>query len=411
VAALFALALAEALARVYYAVTGGQQTADETSFDSFHKNIDKPTFVEKRKGDRTVVSINPERAHEFHRVGFGVEKAKGTRRIFCLGGSTVYAADVLPWETFPARLQDRLASHYSHLQIEAINLGREGSGTTEIGCTAQDILPYRGDLWIIYTGHNEYLNYPLRFLTATQRRVEQSFVGKSRLAQLLADRSGKLKRAESTARRIENFCREQVQIVSGCEANLRDIIRLAQQAGAKVALISPMSNLKARPLSAAHFNRLTRNDRLMFSSMYGQGQVALISRPGEERGKSLRRAQEFLQWALRVDETHADAHYLLAKTAEALGNYGLAKLEYQAAVDLDAAPQRAKSELLVRLEKVAKEAGATFVDLRPTFERASPNGIWGQNLFVDHLHLNAQGHTLVAQVLSEVIVSQGLLAP
>lgn len=408
VAVLFALVVAEVLARAYYALTRDKQ-AEEASFHSFHRNIDKPTLVAKRDGDKTVASINPERAHEFHSQTFHVEKASETRRLFCLGGSTVYGADVLPSETFPARLQGLLASKYSRLRIEVINLGREGSGTTEIGCTARDIGPYPADLWIIYTGHNEYLNYPLRFLSKTQRRVEQSFVGKSRLAQLLADRSGSLKRAESTAGRIRNFCWEQEQILSECETNLRRIVRLARQAGARAVMVSPMSNLRSRPFSAAHFNSLTQNQRLTFSGLYGQGQAALMPRPRADREQRLQRARSFFELALKVDETHARAHHLLAKTAEALGHYDLAKLEYQTAIDLDAAPQRAKSELLAGMERLAKEAGAVFVDLRPSFERASPNGIWGDNLFVDHLHLNERGHALVAQALSEAIVSGGLL--
>ena len=407
-AVVVALAIAEGLARAYYALTRDRQ-AEGGSFNSYHKNIDKPTFVHKRDGDKTVASINPERAHEFHSLTFTVEKAKGTRRVFCLGGSTVYGADVPPSETFPARLQDLLASQYSHPRVEVVNVGREGSGTTEIGCTARDIVPYAADLWIIYTGHNEYLNFPLRFLSKTQRRVERSFLGKSRLVQLVADRSGSLKRAESTTERIRNFCREQAQILRECEANLRQIARLARQAGARLVLVSPLSNLKARPFSAAHFNELTQNQRLTFSGLYGQGQSALMPRPRADRDKRLRRARSFFGLALKVDETHAGAHYLLARTAEALGNYDLAKLEYQTAIDLDAAPQRAKSELLAGLEEVARETGAVFVDLRPWFESASPNGIWGGDLFVDHLHLNERGHAFVAKALSEAIVSGNLL--
>jgi hypothetical protein len=61
--------------------------------------------------------------------------------------------------------------------------------------------------------------------------------------------------------------------------------------------------------------------------------------------------------------------------------------------------------------RVAQASRTPLVDVRQLFDQASPHGLPGEELFVDHVHPTFRGHQLIAEALCQEMVRQGMLAP
>ena len=401
------LGVGEVLARVLT----GRKRGPDTSFASYHGNVHKPIFAPQPGEGGAVLSVSPDRAHEFQPHTFSLVKPADTFRVFCLGGSAARAEDVPRPQRFTSLLEGMLAQRRPRSRFEVINLGRSGSGSAEIRYAADEIARYPADLWIFYTGHNEYLNYPYRVFSKTRPNAEAGPLAASHLMRLIRDRvlTRSLRRAETVEERLRNSYAEHQALLHEFAVNLAHMVRTARERGVRVVLASPVSNLKIPPFSPAHLQPLSRKRRLEFAAAYGQGLAALMPRPHKDPLKAARRARSYAELSIRIDKTHAGAHYLLAKALEALACYSIARHEYQVAIDLDTASHRAKSAVRDVLASVADQEDALFVDLRPWFEKASPHGIWSHDCFVDHVHLNARGHAVVAQALCDAIEQARLL--
>ena len=89
-------------------------------------------------------------------VLFSVRKAARTKRVFCLGESTM-AGFPYEYNATPASLlKDQLTALLPADTIEVINIGRSAVGSTVVRDLLTDILPYEPDLVVIYVGHNEF---------------------------------------------------------------------------------------------------------------------------------------------------------------------------------------------------------------------------------------------------------------
>ena len=83
-------------------------------------------------------------------------KSPRTKRIFCLGESTMAG---FPYEynaTPPSMLKDRLATLFPLDTIEVINAGMSAVGSTVVRDMIADLVHYEPDLFVLYVGHNEF---------------------------------------------------------------------------------------------------------------------------------------------------------------------------------------------------------------------------------------------------------------
>jgi hypothetical protein len=105
-----------------------------------------------------------------------------------------------------------------------------------------------------------------------------------------------------------------------------------------------------------------------------------------------------LDEALRMAPDHAETWHERGRLAARLGDFDKARVAFQKAVDLDARPYRAGSKINAILAALAAgRSDVTLVDLARLFAEASPHGLVGDNLFLDHVHANRQGNLLVAR--------------
>ncbi len=87
---------------------------------------------------------------------FQLRKGPRTRRIFCLGESTMAGFPYDFHATAPSFLSDRLQNLFPEDTIEVINVGLSAVGSHVVLDFALELLDYEPDLFIVYLGHNEF---------------------------------------------------------------------------------------------------------------------------------------------------------------------------------------------------------------------------------------------------------------
>jgi tetratricopeptide (TPR) repeat protein len=97
-----------------------------------------------------------------------------------------------------------------------------------------------------------------------------------------------------------------------------------------------------------------------------------------------------------------------------LGHYTKAKEYYIKARDDDTLrfrPGSAINQVIKQeYERQPMENFTQLLDIERSFAEASPEGIPGENLFYDHVHLNIDGHYLAAAVIFDAIIHNGWIS-
>jgi tetratricopeptide (TPR) repeat protein len=122
-------------------------------------------------------------------------------------------------------------------------------------------------------------------------------------------------------------------------------------------------------------------------------------------------ADEVLRAAIGLDDDAADAYYARGRLLEVSGDYQAARQAYLAAKDRDGLRFRAPEEFNRVIRAAAKQHGATVVDVQQAFVDASPNGLVGNGLMLEHLHPNLDGYFILADSFYEAIKARQLIDP
>ena len=87
-----------------------------------------------------------------------IEKPAATWRVICVGGSTTFGAGILGDEnTYPARLEERLARALPDRHVEVWNAGVPGYTTAEnVIYLGLRLIDFHPDLIVIYDGYNDF---------------------------------------------------------------------------------------------------------------------------------------------------------------------------------------------------------------------------------------------------------------
>jgi tetratricopeptide (TPR) repeat protein len=125
-----------------------------------------------------------------------------------------------------------------------------------------------------------------------------------------------------------------------------------------------------------------------------------------EEKKDYTAAIRLYEEATRIDDQFADLAFRLARCYAALGKKVQAREQYERARDLDTLRFRTDSTInsIIR-EVVASKAdsAARLADAERAFARKSPDGIPGEDLFLEHVHMNFKGNWLLARTVFECI--------
>ncbi len=342
-------------------------------------------------------------------------------RVFAVGGSTVQGA---PYEHeergFPQRLQGLLESRHPDLAFRFINAGVGGLDSRSLPDMTRQILELNADALIVYTGNNELAGKLLYDCSQPRREGLERWLNRVRL--IRAGRSMWLKYhgapamlgAQGLGRNQDDCMKQQIreqwarqaalssdstmagtpqgssepwmpafpartdmdylQVLQDFKSNLESLSELAGDAGVPVWIALPAVNYLAEPVFPLPDPRLTGAERGRLDHLLQVARAA-SDVPGAKR--TLERAQ-------RLDPTHAEVAYRLGRLYLEEGRAEDARELLQLAVDRDYKGNRITSHMSALIEGICRDfPGVRCVDVQGAFQRISPQGIPGDDLFVD----------------------------
>lgn len=273
-------------------------------------------------------------------------------RCAVIGGSTVHGGSGLKASAeFPALVEAQVG-------FPVVNLGFPGLDSFDLVRVVEDMLPFRWSCLVIYGPHNDFANalFQDRYgsvLGAAGAHATawlghfQLFAQVGRAVRGVS--GGERKRPDGNYLAGLDEARH-AEAVHYLEANHRRMVWLARQAGIRVVMVSPVADMFMKPPGTCEGD-----------------DCALVS----------------YQAALRVADTDpARAAHLLRE-----------------ARDRDRVSLRAPTVATERLRAVAREEGAAWVDAEALLPHHPTVPLPARSLFTDPVHLTAEGHRAMADVL------------
>jgi tetratricopeptide (TPR) repeat protein len=314
------------------------------------------------------------------RDSFLLEKPKNGLRLFVMGESTTAGYPYGFNGMFSRVVKDVLSDVLPNDSVEVVNIATSAVNSYTIFDQVDEVLEQQPDGVLLYLGHNEFYGalgvasseslgaFPgfVRFYLQLQRL--RTFLllreGIGKLAALFADeeQSGTLMqrvvREQSIALDSDLYKMGRKQF----ESNLEVILGKFQKAGVPVFIASVTSNIRDQAPFAS-----------IDSELYPPAQVV-----------------------------YDQAQSLLAQ-----GDTSAARSSFKLARDLDALRFRATDDFNLLIKEMAERHKARYVPVAEAFEAASPGGLVGSNLMLEHLHPNDTGYHLMGKTFFEAIAQDG----
>ena len=318
----------------------------------------------ERKGK--VYSTAPSKLGSFVPQEFPADKSSDEYRIALLGGSSInYLGDI-------GHLKAGLAEKYPGKKFTLINVGGIGYGTTRLLLHLQEVIQYRPDLVILYSGHNEFTEDYIRgryYNYGFFEKWHDRLVVSSRFYALFAYAGHKLaeKKIEMAREKRhpfftpefafgweEEFDRD--EIYREYRRNIVEITGRAREAGIDIVICT------------VSYNRMEATYNVQKTD-YNKGQG-----PYQE------------------------------------GDYTKALYYFEKGIDQEPHPLRATETSNGIVKEVAARYAIPLVDVDGIIKRDyAVNGIPGPDLFDDHCHLNKKGNLILQQILLEAIGQGGFV--
>lgn len=394
--------------------------------------------IERRIGDKTFYSINRTVARRyFAQAGtvipepaddvFEIAKRKNTKRIFCLGESTMAG---FPYEfntTAPGFLRDRLQRLLPQYNVEVINVGLSAVGSFVVLDFINELIDYEPDLFILYVGHNEFYgaygagsrvamagSSALTRLTLQLLKFKTFLVLRDGYLMLRRWLSSRDPTPAENATLMEQMVGEQIipygsslyrQAQEAYRENLERIIAVAQERGIPILISTLVSNVKDHPPFESVFDEKSDEAaRARWRQLVSRGDT--LARMG-----NLPAAADRYREALLLDSANAEAYFKLGRVLYDLKMYPEARSAFLRAKDLDALRFRMTEEFQNDMLRVCAEHRVVVARVDSAFAVNSPHSIIGNELILEHLHPNINGYFLMAKTWCRTIMQSDVLVP
>jgi len=354
-------------------------------------------------------------------------KKKSTIRIFVLGGSAAYG-DPEPAYGFCRQLEVLLNEHLSgdsqdsgQNSFEVINAAVTSMNSHVARRIAKDCAAHGPDIFIIYMGNNEVVGpygpptLPA-ILYSSRGFINACITAKKeiRIGQLVKNFSRALRTSGRPGKKwlgMEAFLTSQIthddRKLKYCyqhfRDNISDIIQTAFKSGAKTILCTVPTNIQAcAPLGSKHKEGLTKEQISEWDQHFKKGRELELSGDFEA-------ALAQYEKAGAIDEQYAELAFCIGKCLNALGRTDEAMREFIEARDLDTLRFRADSRINNIIQKAAESQarrGVTLLDIEKNLEKkadGSGSDGPGEEIFLDHVHLNFRGNFLAAYAAMQAI--------
>ena len=315
---------------------------------------------------------------------FDQHKKANSFRVFVLGGSSAEGYPFNPMGSFSRYIRRRLELVYPNTKIEVVNISMTAVNSYTVLDLLPDVLDQTPDLILIYAGHNEYYGAlgvgSVQSYGSSRSLIKlMLYLNKFKITQLVRNSlhwisslfssedngsSGTLMSRMAKDKYIPLYSEVFNEGLQQLANNLTDILHLIQDKNVPVILGRLVSNLK---------------DQKPFIS---------VNTPGYKTADQVyeEAVDEFNSYSF----TKADSLFKLAK-------------------ELDALRFRAPEKMNKIIDDLGIEFLVATIPIDSIFNSASPEGIVGDNLIVDHLHPNVQGYQLIGKAFYDCMEKQGYL--
>ena len=379
----------------------------------------QPLFELDRDG--TSYQTSRSRSLYFGDQQFSAEKGENTFRIFCLGGSTVRGRPYTTDTAFSQWMQVELSTRDTLHNYEVINCGGLSYASYRVSLMLDEILTYEPDLIVIATGQNEFLE------DRTYSDVKESsggilaWLGSLRTVTLVrslfsdadveeARRNSEKKLPGEVAVRLDedsgygSYHRDiqwQADVKEHFEHSLRSMITRCQEKTVPLVMVALGSNIRdCPPFKSEYAAGISTSKQQEWERLFQQA-TAMEGDPES--------ALILYQLAAEIDDQHALLHYRIARCHDQLGEYAAAEEAYRTAKQLDICPLRILDEMQVFVRQLASETGIPLAEAGKRLSAESPQGIAGNNVYMDHVHPTIRSHQLIAETIIEAIQGDGIV--
>ena len=420
---LFLLLLEGGLALFHVQPLAGR----EDPFVGFASNV--PLYVPSAERMTTATS----RLTFFNYQTFPREKAPNSYRIFTLGGSTTYGRPYQDATSFSGYLREMLPLVDNGKDWEVINAGGISYASYRIAHLMEELVHYQPDLFIVYTGHNEFLEERtygqireipavVRSLVSTLAKTRTWTALRAGLQKVgLASQAGSDHRPRlpgevdailEQSAGLDRYTRDDQlrdQVLEHFRQSLKRMVALAHSVGAKIIFVTPAASLKdCSPFKSEHTDTLGQTERQQVADMLKQAKRQIQSQDWSE-------ALDRLSKAALIDPRHAELQYERGLALYALGQYEEAEVALKLARDNDVCPLRALTPMPGIVTEVAREEGAGLVDyvglIAVRMREQYGHPIPGEEFFLDHVHPTITGHKLLSVALVDKMIAEQILQP
>jgi hypothetical protein len=285
-------------------------------------------------------------------------------RIGAIGGSSIHNLGTLE----PMRV---ILHARSSRFLPVLNFGAVSYGTVRELLHFPELLSYRPNVVIIYSGHNEFeenLLNDLRLRSAPFHAIDLWLGSSLRLYQAVSwgahEAGGKLLKQELLApivnpqnRMSWNIAHDKAHVLELYQRNLETMLALARNAGVPVILSTVAYNRRMGPFRELPGNPFHEGEKLFAEGKFAEAKALL------ERG-----------------------------------------------LDEDQNPHRASETTNHIVREVAARYGVHLLDADAEIVKQAPHQIPGPELFADHCHLNhSWGNRILQRLFAAKILELGLL--
>jgi len=400
----------------------------EDPFVGFSSNV--PLYLPEIDLDGRQVLATASNKNLFNHQQFPQEKLPGTYRIFCVGGSTTYGRPYNDTTSFAGWLRELLPVVDTRRRWEVINAGGISYASYRVVRLMKELARYKPDLFIVYSGHNEFLeerSYGALRSTPSVVKSIAALLARTRIwsaMSLLLNRVGVTSVAEQERQvvlpgEVDTLLRRfgpdiyerddtlRDQVLLHYQSSLERMVDIAKSAEADIIFIVPASNQKdSSPFKSQHTDGISQSDRVHVEN--------LLTRALEQmREARWSEAAEILNKAIEIDPRFAELHYRSGKALFALGRYEEAKAAFTRARDEDICPLRALSSMRDKIVEVTRATGSPTIDFISLLEQRllaeKGHNILGEEYFLDHVHPTIEANRMLALKLVEVLMERGVV--
>lgn len=350
-------------------------------------------------------------------IPFLRDKPDDVFRIVVQGGSTAAGFPYGRWGGIAGMLGDRLEAELPDRRVELITTAMAAVDSNTLVDLVDEIIGIEPDAVLVYAGHNEYVGV-LGVASAltpgpSGLRVPLALrqLGLYRAVEwLLATASGAYAHADDDPIPLFQRAAAASLVAHGTPAyragveqfdrNLGALLGRYRAAGVPVYLGTLACNLRDLPPFVGGPSDDVDEARWR----------ALLARARDERrAGALAAAARSLDTLLELDPEAADAWFERARLLEAEGEPVAARDAYRRARDLDRLRFRAPGVFNERIRARARSSGARLVDVEARFSAAAPGPVPGHELFLEHVHPNAEGYFLLADAFRDALAADAAI--